>query len=370
MKRKDFLKKGIVAGIASASVISACTDRSKSDNIAVPNIITNKKIKWKMVTTWPPNFPVVGDGCKLIADSIKKMSTGRLEITVYGGGELVPALEIFDAVSGGAVEMGHGAAYYWAGIQPAFQFFTSVPFGMNAQQFDAWMFAGGGLQLWTELYSKYNLVPFIAGNTGVQMGGWFNRRINSMADFNGLKMRMPGLGGKVLEKAGGTAVLSAGSELYTNLERGVIDATEWIGPYHDYLMGFHQIAKYYYYPGWHETGSGLECIVNKKDYDDLSPDLREIVSTVMYKANAYMLAEFESKNNQYLKKIKEESDVEILPFPKPVLQGLRKYALEMYEEITANDPIAKRVYDSFWSFKKDISEWSVLSEQVFLNDVQ
>lgn len=370
MKRKDFLKNGIVAGAAGAALLSGCQIDKASDTIHAPNILTTKKIKWKMVTTWPPNFPVVGEGCKLLADWIHTMSAGRIEIDVYGGGELVPPLEVFEAVSSGAAEIGHGSSYYWAGIQPAFQFFTAVPFGMNAQQIDAWLFGGGGLDLWTELYARYNLVPFVAGNTGVQMGGWFNKRIDKMSDFNGLKMRMPGLGGKVLQRAGGTAVLSPGSELYTNLERGVIDATEWIGPYHDYLMGFHQIAKYYYYPGWHETGSSLECIVNKKDFDSLTPDLQEIVRTAMYRLNAYMLAEFESKNNLYLKKIRAESKVEILPFPKEVLSGLRKHSEDIYAELIASDEMAKRVYESYWSFKKDISEWSKLSEQMFLNDVQ
>lgn len=370
MKRKDFIKKGIVAGLAGATVVSACGSESTNEAAGAPAIHTQKRVKWKMVTTWPPNFPVVGEGCQKIAEWINTMSAGRIEIDVYGGGELVPPLEIFEAVSSGAAEIGHGASYYWAGIQPAFQFFAAVPFGMNAQQINAWMYAGGGMELWTELYAKYNLVPFVAGNTGVQMGGWFNKRIDTIDDFKGLKMRMPGLGGKVLEKAGGTAVLSPGNELYTNLERGVIDATEWVGPYHDYLMGFHQIAKYYYYPGWHETGSALECIINKKDFDGLTPDLQEIVRTVMSRANAFMLAQFEAKNNKYLKKIKAESEVEILPFPKEVLAKLKEYSMEMYQDIIADDPMVRRVYDSFWSFKKDVSEWSRLTEQVFLNDVQ
>ena len=272
MNRKDFLRKSAIVAAGTSAITLGC--HSKESEISTPNIITNKKFKWKMVTTWPPNFPVIGDGCLNLAEWINKMSAGRLEINVYGGGELVPPLQTFEAVSSGAVEMGHGASYYWAGIEPAFQFFTSVPFGMNAQQMNAWMDFGGGRELWEELYARFNIVPFSAGNTGVQMGGWFNRRIETMESWRGLKMRMPGLGGKIIERAGATAVLSPGSELYTNLERGVIDATEWIGPYHDYIMGFHDIAKYYYYPGWHEAGSVLECIVNKRDFDSLPEDLQ------------------------------------------------------------------------------------------------
>ena len=232
------------------------------------------------------------------------------------------------------------------------------------------MISGGGLELWTEVYAKYNLVPFPAGNTGVQMGGWFNKRIDSISDFKGLKMRMPSLGGKVLESVGGSAVLSPGSELYTNLERGVIDATEWIGPYHDYLMGFHQIADYYYYPGWHEAGSVLENMINKRDYDNLPPDLQEIVQAASYRLNTHILSEFESKNNEYLKKIRTESNVEILPYPPEVLQELKNTFEHILEEQSLKDPLFKKVYEAFRAFKIDISEWSELSEKIFMNDVQ
>lgn len=368
MKRKDFLKKGLVAGLGGALVAGSCKPSSPK-SIDAPNVITQRKFQWKMVTTWPPNFPVVGEGCLKLSDWIYKMSAGRLEIKVYGGGELVPALQTFEAVSGGSVEMGHGASYYWAGIDPSFQFFTSVPFGMNAQQMNAWLEFGGGLQLWEELYERYNIVPFYAGNTGVQMGGWFNRKIDSMSSWNGLKMRMPGLGGKVIEKVGATAVLSPGSELYTNLERGVIDATEWIGPYHDYIMGFHNIAKYYYYPGWHETGSVLECIVNKRDWDELPPDLQEIVRTATYRSNQVMLSEFEAKNNIYLQKILDESDVEVLKFPREVMDGMQEIALEIYEDLANQNPWNRKVYDSFRDFKANISEWTERSERAYYDSV-
>ena len=301
MKRKDFLKIGATLGAVGAIASQSCKPKEQ-EQVDLPNIITDRKYQWKMVTTWPPNFPVVGEGCNRLADWIYKMSAGRLEVKVYGGGELVPPLQVFEAVSGGSVEMGHGASYYWAGIEPAFQFFTSIPFGMNAQQMNAWLDYGGGKELWEELYALFNIVPFPCGNTGGQMGGWYNRRIESIDSFRGLKMRMPGLGGKVIEAAGATAVLSPGSELYTNLERGVIDATEWIGPYHDWLMGFHDIAKYYYYPGFHELGSVLECVVNKRDFDNLPSDLQEIVRTACYRSNQDMLSEFEAKKQSLFEK--------------------------------------------------------------------
>jgi TRAP-type mannitol/chloroaromatic compound transport system substrate-binding protein len=368
IKRKDFIKKSLITVAGSSLMLGSCAG-DETSSITSPNIITSKKYKWKLVTTWPPNFPVLGEGCNMLAEWVKTMSGGRMEINVYGGGELVPALESFEAVSSGAVEMGHGAAYYWAGKSPAMQFFTTVPFGMNAQQMNSWVYCGGGLELWEELYAKFGLVPFPAGNTGVQMAGWFNREINSIEDFKGLKMRIPGLGGKVLEKAGGTAVLSAGSEIYTNLERGVIDATEWIGPYHDYKMGFHNIAKYYYAPGWHEPGPILDLFINKRAFDGLALDLQEIIRTAAYRLNAWATSEFEAKNNFYLKKMIEEDNVDVRNFSKDVLNDLKKYSLEVIEEVTSKDQDSAKVYASCSKFQKEIRNWSNYSEKLYHNSI-
>ncbi len=368
MKRKEFIRNGLLAGLTAGALVQGCTPEEAESS--APAILTQKKLKWKMVTTWPPNFPILGEGCLLLAQWINEMSGGRLTIDVYGGGELVPALQVFEAVSSGAVEMGHGSSYYWAGIQPALQFFASVPFGMNAQQMTAWLQSGGGQELWEELYARYNIQPFFSGNTGAQMGGWFNRRIASIDDFRGLKMRMPGLGGKILEKAGATVVLSPGGELYTNLERGVIDATEWIGPYHDYLMGFHKIAKYYYSPGWHESGTVLETMVNKRDYEALPDDLKAIVRAANYRLNTWILSELEANNYVYIDKIQEESSAEILIFPDEVITQLKSMAMAMYDQMIAKDEWTKRVFESFWSFKKNMSRWSEWSEKVFYNQVQ
>ena len=198
--RKTFFKGLALGTISLPIVLRSCMSQNTAQNADSPNIITRQNYKWKMVTTWPPNFPVLDEGCKLFAKWVKEMSAGQMDITVYGGGELVPPLESFNAVRSGAAEAGSGSAYYWAGMVPSAQFFASVPFGMNAQQLNAWILCGGGLELWEECYAEYGLVPMAGGNTGVQMGGWFNREINSLKDFQGLKMRMPGLGGKVLEK--------------------------------------------------------------------------------------------------------------------------------------------------------------------------
>jgi len=366
INRKQFLKTAALVGIG-ASVVSSCNTESVNTDISAPNINSNKKYKWKMVTTWPPNFPVLGIGAVKYAEWVNEMTDGQIKIKVYGGGTLVPALEVFDAVSGGASEMGSGASYYWAGKNPSLQFFTTVPFGMNAQQMNSWLYAGGGMELWRDLYAKYNLVPFAGGNTGVQMAGWFNKEINTIDDFKGLKMRIPGLGGKVLEEIGGTPVLSAGSEIYTNLERGVIDATEWIGPYHDYLMGFHDIAKYYYSPGWHETGSNLEIIINKRLHDSLPKSLQSILDAAAYKLNAWVLAKFEAKNNEYLQKIINESDAEVRQLNPEVLNALFEAREKIINELVAKDADSKKVYESYSKFQKDITAWSNYSEGLYHN---
>lgn len=362
MKRRKFLTKAALA-TAGASSLVACA--AKEETSKGPYINFNNTYRWKMTTTWPPNFPVVGEGCKLLADWVREMSGGRMDITVYGGGELIPALEGFDAVSNGAVEMNHGAAYYWAGKVPAAQFFAAVPFGMNASQMGSWIISGGGSQLWEELYDPFNITPIICGNTGIQMGGWYNKEINSIADLKGLKMRIPGLGGKVLAKAGGTPMLVPGGEIYTNLERGVIDATEWIGPFHDYLMGFHQVAKYYYYPGWHEPGAALEMAINKPKFDGLPSDLREIIRTACFRLNRWMGAEFDARNGTYLKKITDETDVSVRPFPKELIEGLKVFAKETLVELTEQDPQSKKVYDAFDAFRKDVGGWMNISERIY-----
>ncbi len=368
--RRKFIKNvGIgAAAIGSAGlagVLSSCKGQKTEEAAVQKEDTTAKPIEWKMVTTWPPHFPMLGEGADNLAKWVDEMSGGRLKIKVYGGGELVPPLGVFDAVSQGTAEMGHGAAYYWAGKSPASQFFAAVPFGFNAQSINAWLYSGGGMQLWEELYAKFNMKPFVAGNTGVQMGGWFNKEINSMDDLKGLKMRIPGLGGKVLAKAGGNAVLVAGGEIYTNLDRGVIDATEWVGPFHDLKMGFYKAAKYYYYPGWHECGTALEAMVNLDAWNSLPDDLKAIVEAATYKSNMWMLSEFEAKNNDALKTLVNEHNVQLKQFPEPVLQELKKLAKEVLEEVAASDPMSKRVYESFLEFQNNVFEWNKITEEPY-----
>lgn len=352
------LFSALVVAFCLGAILFSCSGGKTPDK----STVSQQTYKWKMVTSWAPKFPVLGESAELISRWIDSASHGRLKIQVYGAGELVPGLEVFNAVSQGTAEMGHSASYYWVGKVPAAALFASFPFGMNAQQFNAWYYSGGGRELWEEAYAPQGVVPFLCGNSGVQMGGWFNREIKTIADLKGLKMRIPGWGGKVIAKAGGSAVTLAAPEIYQSLERGVIDATEWIGPYHDYKLGLHKVAKFYYYPGWHEPGTAFELIVNKKAFDALPSDLQEIVRLAAARSNITMISEFEAKNNEYLQKLVNEEKVQLREFPKEVLSELKKLSEQVAAEETAKDPLAKKTYESILAFKKNVLDWNKKSE--------
>jgi len=359
MKRREFLKK---AGVGAAAVAAA--------TVNAPAVLAQQTYRWKMVTTWPPKLPVLQEGCERLAKRIAEVSDGRLQIQVFAGGELVPPLESFQAVSDGTVEVGSGASYYWAGKEPATQWFAAVPFGMNAQGMSAWFHGGDGLKLWEEVYAPYNLIPRPGGSTGVQMGGWFNKKINTIDDYKGLKMRIPGLGGKVIAKAGGTVVLLPGGEIFTSLERGVIDATEWVGPLHDLRMGFWQAAKYYYYPGWHEPGTYLEYFFNKKAYESLPKDLQHIVDAVCMENEHWVLAQFDALNGAALQTLINEKKVQMVQFPNNVMESLKKLAEEVVEEEAAKTPAATKVNESFKKFQKIAGTWASVSEMSYYNTIQ
>lgn len=366
--RKKFLK-GLAAGTIGLPIALRMLLGEGQAQETDYGVDSNQRYNWKMVTTWPPGFPILGEGCELLAELIRKMSNGRLNIEVFGGNELVPSLEAFTAVRQGAAEMGSGCPYYWAGTAPAAQFFAGYPYGLNAQQMNAWMISGGGLELWRELYADYGLIPFLGGNTGVQMGGWYNREINSVDDFKGLKMRMPGLGASVLEALGGTPVLLAGGEIYTGLERGVIDATEWIGPYHDYIMGFHEITKYYYYPGWHEPGTAFEFFVNQEAFEQLPTDLQTIVEVATHYINVYTISAFEAKNAEYLEKLKAVDTLSIRPFPDDVIIRGKEAAQDTISTFAAKDPFAQKVYTAVSDFKKKTGVWADMTEKRYYNQL-
>jgi len=319
-----------------------------------------------MVTAWPRDFPALGTGANRLAERIGQMSGGRLNVKVYGGNELVPPFEVFDAVEAGTAEMGHAASYYWKGKVPAAQFFAGVPFGMTAQEMNGWFYYGGALDLWREAYAPFGLIPFPIGNSGVQMGGWFNKEIRSLADLQGLKMRIPGLGGEVLRKAGGTPQNIPVSEIYTALQTGTIDATEWIGPFNDQAAGFQQAARYYYYPGWHEPGTALETLVNQAAFERLPADLQNIVRYACQSANLDMLSEFTARNGDSLQQMRE-AGVDVRAFPADVLSELQRLTLEVLEEVAREDAMAARAYASFKDYFGRVRAYTDIGEKVVLD---
>ena len=364
-RRKILQATGLVA---AAGLISACNNGGSPDKPAESTKTIKKKREWKMVTTWPKNLPGLGTSPERMAKKIEAMSNGRLKIKVYGAGEIVPAMEVFETVSQGTVQLGHGASYYWKGKVPVAQFFTAVPFGLTAQEMNGWLLHGGGLELWRELYDRYNLFPIPGGNTGVQMAGWFNKEITSLKDIKGLKMRIPGLGGEVFEAAGGTAVRMAASEIFTSMQTGVIDATEWVGPYNDLSLGLHQTAKYYYYPGWQEAGPTLEVIVNKDAWNSLPSDLQAILETASLAANTDMLAEYTARNNFSLRELVDNQDVELRPLPQEVLNAFREISYKMISEIPSDDDeLSQRIYKSYNEYRKGVISYHQISERAFIN---
>jgi len=356
MKRRDFLKNAATAGIAGAAAAT----------LAAPAIAQNVR-ELKMVTTWPKNFPGLGTSAQRLADNITAISGGALSVKVYAAGELVPPFESFDAVSNGTADMYHGAEYYWQGKSKAFNFFAAVPFGLTATEMNAWIHHGGGQQLWDELSSGFNIKPFMAGNTGVQMGGWYNKEINSLDDYKGLKIRMPGLGGEVLRRIGAAAVALPGGEIFPALQSGAIDATEWVGPWNDLAFGFYKVTKYYYYPGFHEPGTTLGSAMNLKVWESLSADHKAMVSTAMAAENSISLAEFNAKNGDALDTLRNEHGVELRKFDDTTLKAIGEASGSVVREAAESDEITKKVFNSFNDFRKKSIAWSKISDQAYWN---
>jgi TRAP-type mannitol/chloroaromatic compound transport system substrate-binding protein len=328
--------------------------------------LEQKQYNWRLVTAWPKNYPGLGMAPERIADLVEEMSNGQMKITVYGAGEQVPAFGVFDAVSSGSHQMGHSGGYFWKGKVPAAQFFTGVPFGLTADEINAWTNRGGGLELWREIYEPFNIYPIPAGNTGTQMFGWFNKEINSLEDIKGLKMRIPGIGGEVLKRAGGIPVTLPGGELFTALQTGVIDATEWVGPYNDLTFGFQQTAKYYYYPGWHEPGSMLELLINKDAWDSLPKHLQVIIETASKAVNQDILDEYTARNNKALRELVDVHGVELRRLPDDVIAEFKIIANEILEENASEDETVNKVYQSYLKFKNEVSEYHKVSEDAFV----
>jgi TRAP-type mannitol/chloroaromatic compound transport system substrate-binding protein len=359
------MKKNLITVMITtlALVLTGCGDKKETNPGSQAQ--TQQSFKWKLVTSWPKNFPGLGVAPEKFAKLVSEMSGGRLTVHVYGAGELVPGFEVFDAVSQGTVQMGHSAAYYWKGKNPAAPYFAAVPFGMNAREMNAWLHYGGGLELWQEIYQPFGVIPMAGGNSGAQFAGWFNKEINSLDDLQGLKMRIPGMGGEVLKRAGGVPVNLTGGEIFTSLQSGAIDATEWVGPYNDLALGLHQAAKYYYYSSWHEPATTLEFIINEQAYGKLPKDLQAIVKVAARAVNEDTLDEYTARNNNALQTLVDKHQVELKALPEAVMKELQTITNQVISEQAAAEPDVAKVWQSYQSFLAGVKSYHKISEQEY-----
>jgi TRAP-type mannitol/chloroaromatic compound transport system substrate-binding protein len=361
MKRRQLLDRLAIAATTS-TILVACNETNSGTNNS-PSVQTNEQpnVRWRMVTSWPKSLDTIFGGAQTVCDRVAAMTGGRFTIEPYAAGEIVPGLEVLDAVQNGTVECGHTASYYYVGKNPALAFGTSVPFGLTAQQQNAWFYHGGGLEIMHELYSDFNVINFPAGNSGAQMGGWFRNEVNSLQNLQGLKMRIPGLGGEIMSNLGVNVQVLPGGEIYLALERGAIDAAEWVGPYDDLKLGLNRAATYYYYPGWWEPGSTFEVQVNKSQWDKLPVEYQEILKSATMEANLNMLAKYDAINGEALKTI-VNGGTKLTPYTPEILQAARKAATQYYSDESNKSPAFKKVYDQWNQFRTSVVEWNKINE--------
>lgn len=353
MKRRDFLKKtglGLVAGAVAAPAIAQ----------------SQPQIRWRMASSFPKSLDALYGIAEQIAGRVSRMTEGKFEIRVFAGGEIVPPLQVLDAVQNGTVECGQTASYYYVGKNPAFAFDTALPFGMNCRQQNAWMYYGGGMELTRELFKSYNIVNFPCGNTGTQMAGWYRKEIKSVADLKGLKMRIPGLAGQILARLGVVPQQIGGGELYQALERGTIDAAEWVGPYDDERLGLNKVAKYYYYPGWWEGSAQLSIYVNIKQWQSLPKSYQDALETACAEANIHMVAKYDAKNTEALRRL-VAAGAQLRAFPRPVMEACLKVANELYDELVVKYPEFKKIYEPWRKFRNDQLLWFRVAESSYDN---
>ena len=346
MDRRKFLKNaGVAAGAGVATTVAA------------PAIAQSQPtIKWRLTSSFPKSLDTIYGGADVLANRLRAMTGGKFDIRVFAGGEIVPGLQALDAVQQGTVEMCHTCSYYYVGKDKTFGFGTSVPFGMNPRQMNAWIYYGGGQKLLDEFYANYNVVSFAGGNTGTQMGGWFRKEIKTLDDVKGLKMRIAGLGGAVFERLGAVPQQIAGSDIYPALEKGTIDAAEWVGPYDDEKLGFFKVAKNYYYPGWWEPGPAFSFYVNKKEWDKLPKEYQEAFQAAAYEANVTMLAEYDHKNPTALSRLLSQG-VKLQKYPDAVLEAAYKAAMDLYTEESAKNPAFKKVWTEYDKYRRTQNAW-------------
>ncbi len=355
MKRRKFIAKAGVAGVAGAAATT----------FAAP-AVAQKRIDMVMVTTWPRDFPGLGTGAQRLASRISDMTEGRIQVQYFAAKERVGAFDSFDEVASGNAQAYHAADYYWKGKHPGWAYFTAVPFGLTYTEINAWIRFGGGQALWDELAGNYGLKCVMAGNTGVQMGGWFNKEINSSDDLKGLKMRIPGLGGDVMAKLGASPVSLPGGQIYENLVSGAIDATEWVGPWNDSFMKFYEAAKYYYYPGMHEPGSMLSMGMNASWWGKLKKSDQIAIEAAAGMENDVMMSEYNAKNGSSLAKLVNDHGVKLRKFNDDVYDSFGEAAEEVFEGVQAHSELSKRIHESFARARKDLGAWSKISDQAYI----
>ena len=359
MKRRDFLTSSAL-GLGALGISGCHREEKKTDE----KISRGKKVTLKLATSWPAHFPIMGTGVDAFAKRCNELSGGSLEIKVYPKNILVPALQVFDATSASQIDAFHSGVYYWKGKNSAFSIFGGMPLGLTSEEMITWLKFGGGMELWRELYGKFNLYPLVGGSTGPQMGGWFKKEIKSLADLKGLKMRIPGLGGEVMKKLGVNPVLLPAGEIFTSLERGTIDATEWVGPALDRMMGFDKAADYYY-TGWHEPGSILELTFNKARWEKLSAEHQAIITSASEEMTGTMMQEFRYKNAKALQELPK--NVQIKTFPKEMMDAAKIALAEVLETESKKSNDFKRVLKSYNNFSKLNKKWDDISTKNFLN---
>jgi TRAP-type mannitol/chloroaromatic compound transport system substrate-binding protein len=362
MKRRQVIQNAAIATVTTATLAS-CSRPGKSPGVTtgLPNV------RWRMATSWPKSLGTF-IGAETVSQRVKEMTNGRFRITPFAAGELVPGLQVLDAVQGGTVECGHTSSYYYIGKNPALAFATSVPFGLNAQQQNAWLYHGGGLEAIQKIYTSFNVINFPAGSTGAQMGGWFKREIKSVADLKGLKMRIPGLGGQVMSRLGVNVQVLPGGEIFLALDRGAIDAAEWVGPYDDEKLGLNKAAQFYYYPGWWEPGPTLDVLVNLNAWNRLPKEYQEVLKAATYEANVNMLTQYDALNGQVLSKL-VASGTKLVPYSQDILQAAEKISFEIFAENASKDANFKQVYEQWKGFREQIYNWNRVNELSFANFV-
>ncbi len=350
MDRRSLIRHAGIAGVLAAGV--------------APSVHAQAAIRWRLTSSFPKALDTIYGASDVFAAGVKAMSGGKFEVSVHAPGELVPALGVVDAVQAGTVEMGHTAPYYFFGKDPTFAMATAIPFGLNSRQLTAWMYDGSGLKLFREFYDQYNMVNFPGGNTGAQMGGWYRKEIKTAADMKGLKMRIGGFAGQVLTRMGGVPQNIPGGEIYQALEKGTIDATEWVGPYDDEKLGFQKVAKNYYYPGWWEGGAQLEFYINKAAYNALSAENKAIVEAASSHAHTVMQARYDARNPAALKRL-VAGGAKVLAFPKAIMDLAYKESMALYSDLSASNPNWKKIYADYSNFRRDQNLWFRFTEAQF-----